>query len=407
MAHFEYAVITALCDNQESWRTFRDQLRPEHFTRVDAQAAIRFIIHHGTQHSKAPSRAVLKDRFPSFPFEGYTDELSSLADRVHESFIYRKTAEYLDAVARTAQTDPRAAAALFMQHASALRSDLNVTAGASGQDITQQMQEEFDAYVRVEQAKGLLGWAYPWDILNRRTLGLERTQLVGFRARPKIGKTWYLMYLANHFHQTYGARTIVFSREMGVPALRRRYCAIVSRLDYDRYKSGKLTTPERDRWMDAREAISERSGFFVDDVAGKGSEAADEMIAKAKDFGADLIGIDGAYFYGDREWDELAKFTSRIKKHLIDNKLAGVLTTQTNQDGRVAYSDAILQDVDMLVNMVLDEEEQDRMHMNTDGLRDGRPASWQVWRRLATDLGEAYVDPDDADGDGGPTDVSV
>jgi hypothetical protein len=402
MAHFEYALLTALCDNAKAWRVVRDKLKPEHFVKVDAQAVWRFIMRHVVDHGLPPSREILHDRFPQFPFEASADAPTSLAERVHAAFLYRRIAEQVERVMQLAGTDPVAAAQAFADGGSAIRVDLNATQGKTGADITKQMDEEYEAYLRVANAQGLLGMAYPWEILNRRTLGLEGGQFVGWHARPKIGKTFYLMFLALWFHYKYNKRVICFSREMGVRELRRRAIATVAEVDYDRYTHGKLTDPELARYHEAREVFAERKSFFIDNVESNGAAAADEMAAKAADFGADLWCVDGVYFFGDREWDEIARFTSRAKQHLLSMQIPGILTTQSNKKGEVGYSDAILQDVDMLITMTHDPDEPNRMHMKTAGMRDGKPASWQVWRKPCVDFGQAHTDPEDAADSGEP-----
>lgn len=400
MSGFEHAFITRVCDTSD-YRGVKEKVTPEHFTQVDTQAAWRFITRHAIQHGTAPSRQVLRDQFPTFKFEASSDSPSALAERLHVAYVYNLTSVNVEKVMKTAAADPLAAAEEFAKAGSAMRTTLNRVTGNIGVDITKQMVEEREAYHIRAECRGLIGYAWPWEILNLRTLGIEAGSLYAFYARPKMGKTFYLISLLEHLHYRYKLRTILFGREMRLEQLRSRYVATAAKIDYDRYQHGKLTDAEYRRWEETTEMIEEMNSFIIDTAESNGAEAADEMFEKAMECGAEVIGVDGAYFFGEREWDVIAKFTSRFKYNLLyRHKVPGFMTTQGAKQKRsggddVGYSDAILQDVDMLVKLVADPEDWSRIHAQTAGIRDGRPASWQMHRKPCTDFGQAYVEPDE------------
>jgi DnaB-like helicase C terminal domain len=414
MALFENAFITRLCDGGD-YRSIKDKVTSDYLTQVATKTAWNFIQRHAADHGVAPSRSILRDQFPSFVFEPSSDSVTALAERLHQAYVYRTIALNTDEVMQLAATDPVAAASLQVEHGSAMRTILNRVDGNIDVDITKQMGEEREAYYFRAEAKGLIGMAWPWEILNRRTLGIEAGSLYAFYARPKTGKTFYLIALLEHCHYRYQCRTILFGREMRAEQLRSRYTATVAKIDYDRYQHGKLTREEMERWEEALEVIAELPTFIISTVSSNGAEAADEMFQKAEDMGADVIGVDGAYFFGDREWDTMAQFTSRLKYNLLyRRRMPCFITTQAAKAARaggddVGYSDGLLQDADMLVKLKNDPEDMSRVHMATAGIRDGRPASWQVWRRPCEDFGQAFVEPDEVygGGSGSPAEVQV
>lgn len=415
MSTFEFSLITRLCDTGDYHRV-KDTVSVDHFTQVQAKQAWSFIQRHALEHGTAPSRSILRDQFPQFSFEPSSDSVSALAERLHAAHVYRTIALSTDEVMKLATTDPVAAAELQIEQSADMRSLLNrrVT-GNVDVDITQQMGEERAQYYLRAQARGLIGMAWPWDILNKRTLGIEDGSLYAFYARPKSGKTFYLIALLEHCHYWYKCPVILFGREMRAEQLRSRYTATVAKLDYDRYQHGKLTHDELVRWEEALDLITELPTFVISTVSSNGEEAADEMFDKAEAFGARVMGVDGAYFFGDREWDTIAAFTSRLKYNLLyRRKMPCFLTTQgaraskSNGDD-VAYGDSIFQDADMLVKIKNDPEDPGIVHMTTAGIRDGRPASWQVYRKPCEDFGQAHVEPDEVflGSTGAPADVQV
>jgi len=397
---FQKQLITRICDSGE-WKEVRDKITPEHFTETDSQTVYRFLVRHALAHGAPPSRGIIRDRFPTFGFEPSADPPSALAERLHAAHVYNLIALNTEKLMKMAADDPIAAGELLTQQGSEMRTTLNRVTGNLGVDVTKQMNEERDAYRLRKERKGLTGWEWPWPILNRRTTGCERGSLTGLYARPKTGKTFYLLSLCEWFWDKYKARVHVFGREMRTEQLRSRLTATVAKIDYDRYTHGLLTTAEERAWWDATEYIEEKESFYIDGVDGNGAEAADEMFDKAMDSGADVIAVDGAYFFGDRDWELIAQFTSKFKKNLLHRcPMHGLMSSQAARAKKsggddVAYGDSLLQDVDMLIKVDIDPDDPTRTHMKTPGVRDGRPASWQAWRKMCTNFGQAFEEPDE------------
>ena len=411
MSNFEFALITRVCDTGE-WKQVRERVTPEHFREVAAQAAWRWALSHALKHGEAPSRAILRDRFPSFPFESSSDPPAALAERLHTAHVYNVLAVETDKILKSAADDPMAAAELLAKAGSEMRTMLNRATGNIGVDITKQMADEREAYALRASKRGLLGYAWMWDVLNRRTAGAENGSLYAMYGRPKTGKTFYLIAQLAQWWYRDKCRIHLFGREMRTEQLRSRVVATIAKIDYDRYLHGTLTDAEERRWNDATEQIEEMHSFYVDGVSTNGAEAADDMFAKAQDSGADVIGVDGAYFFGERDWEIFAQFTSRFKYNLLHRyQRVGMMTTQGAKQKRaggddVAYGDSLLQDVDALIKMQSDPEDLQRVHMSTAGVRDGRPASWQAWRRMCTDFGQAFEEPEE-DGSAPPAEVQA
>jgi len=416
MSKFEAQLITRLCDGGE-WRGVKDQVGPEHFTLPDTQAAWRFGAKHAADTGIWPSRDVLRDHLPRFTFEPSTDAPTVLAERLHATHVYRLLVRDTDKIMTLAAADPLEAANQLVKVGVDMRTTLNRASGTTGINITQadQMLAEMERYLHRAEARGLVGWAWPWPILNDRTLGLEPGQMVTIYGRPKTGKTFLLQSLCEHFHFRYKVPVAFFSREMPAEQLRGRHVAMSAKVDYTRYMHGQLTPREMRSLEDAMDLLPELPPFFIDTAAGSGADAADEIIQKAMDVGAELIAVDGLYFYGDRDWEEIAKFTSRLKWHILNTYKKPLLaSTQGARNKRsggddVAYGDSVFQDSDMLIKAVFDPESPNRVHMSTAGIRDGRPARWQTWMKPCVDFGQAAVEEDEddvpTDGDAMPKEV--
>jgi len=411
---FEKALITRIIDTGDV-KTVSRSLTSDHFFLPEARQAWTFLIQYFMEHGLAPSREMLQAHVHRFEFVASADPVLALTERVHEHLVYNKINLVAEHVTELVKTDVLGAGNLMADEAMRLRT-LIAGGQSTGIDITTRAKEEFDSYYRRKNLKGLLGYAYPWDRLSKATHGLQISQLVIFYARPKSMKTFILLYVLLYIHYKYRARIVLFTREMREEELRCRYVAMLAQVDYDRYQNGALTTQEESRWLEALEVFVEMGPMVIDTVSGYGADAADEMISKAQDHGADLIGVDGIYFFGNREWEEIGKFTSRLKYHLLNTYKVPCLGTsqgaktmsmkRKNMDD-VGYSDTMAQDADILIKMAYIEADN-RIYMNMAGARDGKPCQLQIWARPAYDFSQALVKEEvESDGTEGDTDAPV
>lgn len=411
---FEKALITRVIDTGDV-KTVRKALTSDHFFLPETRQAWTFIVQYFMEHGLAPSREMLQAHVHRFEFVASADPVLALTERVHEHLVYNKINLVAEQVTERVKTDVLGAASLLADESMRLRTLIG-GGQTTGVDITTRAKEEYDSYYRRKNMKGLLGYAWPWERLTKATHGLQASQLVIFYARPKSLKTWILLYALLFMHYKYRLKVVLFTREMREEELRRRYVAMLAGVDYERYQNGALTTQEEARWLEALEVFVEMSPMVIDTVSGSGQEAADEMISKAQDHGADLIGADGIYFFGNREWEEIGKFTSRLKYHLLNthkvpcigtSQGAKVFSMKRNNMDDVGYSDTLAQDSDILIKMAYIEEDQ-RIYMNMAGARDGKPCALQIWARPAFDFSQAYTkDTETSDGTEGDAEAPI
>lgn len=399
MSKFERPLITRIVDTGDI-RSARKSLVSDCFYTPDGRQAWNYLAEYFVQHGTTPSREMLAEAVPNFEFAAMaTDPVAALVDRVDEFHVYNQLSVAVERVAELAKTDTRGAATYLSEQAMRFRTMAKGT-GNDGVDITARVQEEVDSYFRRKDLRGILGVAWPWPRMNRATFGIQDGQLVVFYARPKNMKTWLLLYTLHHIHYHAGRKVLLFTREMTKEELQRRYCAVWAGVDYERYLSGKLTNMEEKRWLEAMEAFAEAPPVVLDTVPGSGEEAADEMIAKAQELGADVMGVDGIYFFGNREWEQIARFTTRLKYHLLNtHKIPCIGTTQgvrhmskaSDTLDDVGYGDSVSQDADILIKCVLLKEDE-RLQLSLPGIREGKSCEFQVWARPAYDFTQAFAE---------------
>ena len=400
MSRFEGPLISRIVDTGDI--ASARHLPAEFFFLPESRAAWSYVQEYNTLYGEPPSREMLTAHVPAFRFESAFDPVPALVQQVEEFHTYNFLNGTMERLAEMAKTDVAGAAAFLADQAMELRS-LSAKGKGSGVELTSLVQSEMDEYYRRKNLKGLLGMSWPWPRLNRATFGLQPGQFVVFYARPKNLKSFLLIYVVEHCHYQHKCRPVIFTREMSAVELRRRYCATWAKIDYDHYLRGCLSTADEIRWKEALEAFAESPPVWIESVAESGAEAADAMIARAQELDAGLIAVDGIYFFGNREWDQIAAFTSRLKYHLLNTwKIPCIGTSQgtrqfshgkkgASKSDDVGYSDAILQDVDVLIKCAYVKEDQ-RLYLSLPAIREGQDCEFQVHAKPCFDFSQAFCE---------------
>ncbi|MBQ3618788.1 MAG: DnaB-like helicase C-terminal domain-containing protein [Bacteroidales bacterium] len=81
--------------------------------------------------------------------------------------------------------------------------------------------------------------------LDRVTGGLEKSSLTVIALRPSMGKTAFVLSLANNLTMKFNIPTLFFSIEMNDVQLTNRYISLVSKIDLLKIKSGNLDDDEK------------------------------------------------------------------------------------------------------------------------------------------------------------------
>ena len=103
---------------------------------------------------------------------------------------------------------------------------------------------------------------------DRRTAGLQPSDLILIGARPSMGKTAFLLNIAQHAALRNHVPTAIFSLEMSKEQLGNRMLAVESGIDSQVIRTGALDRPEYwDRISECMPALS-NSPLYIDDTPG-------------------------------------------------------------------------------------------------------------------------------------------
>jgi len=242
--------------------------------------------------------------------------------------------------------------------------------------IADLVQESFDTLSKLQQHRGLVsGVPTGFTELDEMTAGLQPGDLVIVAARPSMGKTSFVLNIAQHVGIQTDMTVGFFSLEMSKEQLFMRMLTGEARIDAHRFRSGYLNEKDYGRLSHALGTLAE-ARVFIDDTASIGVL---EMRAKARrlqaEHGLHLLIIDyiqlmqGRGRFESRQ-AELASISRSLKGLAKELKVPIVALSQlsrapeTRSDHRPQLSDlresgALEQDADVVMFIYREEQYRD------------------------------------------------
>ncbi|HWT45102.1 MAG TPA: replicative DNA helicase [Vicinamibacterales bacterium] len=234
----------------------------------------------------------------------------------------------------------------------------------------------FATIEKLQQHKGMVtGVPSGFVDLDEMTSGLQPSDLVLVAARPSMGKTSFVLNIAQHVGINTGLTVGFFSLEMSKEQLFMRMLTGEARIDAHRFRSGYLNEKDYGRLSQALGTLAE-ARVYIDDTASIGVL---EMRAKARrlqsEHGLDLLIIDyiqlmqGRGRFESRQ-AELASISRSLKGLAKELHVPVVALSQlsrapeTRSDHRPQLSDlresgALEQDADVVMFIYRDEQYRD------------------------------------------------
>ncbi len=130
-----------------------------------------------------------------------------------------------------------------------------------------------DTVARIEQLyqqphDGVTGVDTGYHDLNKKTAGLQKSDLIIVAARPAMGKTTFAMNLCEHAAMTQDKPVLIFSLEMPCNQIMMRMLASLSRVDQTRIRTGQLDDEDWARISSTMGILLEKRNMYIDDSSG-------------------------------------------------------------------------------------------------------------------------------------------
>ncbi|ECE4451450.1 replicative DNA helicase, partial [Salmonella enterica] len=220
---------------------------------------------------------------------------------------------------------------------------------------------------------GVTGVDTGYQDLNKKTAGLQRSDLIIVAARPSMGKTTFAMNLCENAAMLQDKPVLIFSLEMPGEQIMMRMLASLSRVDQTRIRTGQLDDEDWARISGTMGILLEKRNMYIDDSSGL---TPTEVRSRARRIfrehgGLSLIMIDYLQLMrvpslSDNRTLEIAEISRSLKALAKELQVPVVALSQLNRsleqraDKRPVNSDlresgSIEQDADLIMFIYRDE----------------------------------------------------
>ena len=236
-------------------------------------------------------------------------------------------------------------------------------------DVFWTIMDEIDEMSRNQG--GLRGLTTGFIDLDAKTSGLQKSDLIIVAARPSMGKTAFVLNLAQQSAIKAKANVLIFSLEMSREQLGQRLLSIESNVELSKIKSGDLS---RDDWESLNIGIDRlaNTNIFIDDTPGIGILEMKNKCRRLKaEKGLDLIIVDYLQLMtsdgrSEGRQQEVSNLSRQLKQLAREMDCPTIVLSQLSraveqrQDHRPQLSDlresgAIEQDADVVMFLYRDE----------------------------------------------------
>ncbi len=134
--------------------------------------------------------------------------------------------------------------------------------------IRQVVMNAMDKIERASKSDGnVTGVATGFIDLDYKTAGMQPSDLILIAARPSMGKTAFVLNIAQHVAFKLNQTIAIFSLEMSKEQLVNRLFSLESRVDAQHLRTGNLTDAEWEKLIEVAGVIG-KSGLIIDDTPG-------------------------------------------------------------------------------------------------------------------------------------------
>ncbi|WOO49487.1 replicative DNA helicase [Hafnia alvei] len=115
---------------------------------------------------------------------------------------------------------------------------------------------------------GVTGVSSGYQDLDKKTAGLQKSDLIIVAARPSMGKTTFAMNLCENAAMTEEKPVLIFSLEMPGNQIMMRMLASLARVDQTKIRTGQLDDEDWARISSTMGILLEKRNMYIDDSSG-------------------------------------------------------------------------------------------------------------------------------------------
>lgn len=293
----------------------------------------KYVMDFFRTHGAAPPQEEVVRRFPELILSNFDAPLSYLLEELQDRRVHGILAHAMkEAAPLLNKKEPQKALEIFRR--AILTAEIE-TRSSKDVNVCEDPMRRLNEYQQIAECGGITGLPSPWPCLDDATLGFQPEELWMVVARGGIGKTWCEV-VGSRFHWVMGYTPLLFSKEMSIGQMIKRFDAAHARISHKRLRAGQLTSEEYARYEQTLRSMKETSPFWIsaDDV---GSGGISGIRAKVKRYKPKVVWIDGLYLIEDERggnagWERLKNVAGDLKSMARQEGIPVIVSHQFNKD---------------------------------------------------------------------------
>ena len=386
----EQAVLGGLMQDNSAWDTAAEVLQPEDFYRHEHQL-IYSVMQRQIESSKPIDVVTLVEALDSLNdlesaggIEYLTDlashargtaNISAYANIIRERATLRTLIRVSNEISDNAFNPAGRAATdvLDMAEQMVFKIADNRARDGGPQQVNPLLTKAVEKIDQLIKSKGgITGLATGYIDLDKKTSGLQKSDLIIVAGRPSMGKTTFAMNLAENALLNQDKPVLVFSLEMPAESLVFRMLSSIGRIDQSRLRSGQLEDEDWPKLTSAIAKLKDRPLLIDDSVGLSPTEMRARARRVAREYdGLALVVVDYLQLmqikgFGDNRVGEISEISRSLKTMAREFECPVIALSQLNRsleqrpNKRPVMSDlresgAIEQDADIIAFVYRDE----------------------------------------------------
>lgn len=215
------------------------------------------------------------------------------AEIVHEKAVLRKLIKVTEQVTRECYMDSQPLEDILEDTEKSVFDVIQQRGGSEFEPIRDVVLRTLDSIEKAAKQKGnITGLETGFRDLDAKTAGLQKSDLILIAARPAMGKTAFVLNIAEYVALHSNSTIALFSLEMSKEQLVKRMLAMNSMVDSQKIRTGDLEDDDWDKLVGSVRKIG-NSNLVIDDTSGITASELRSKCRKLKiEQGLDLVIID-------------------------------------------------------------------------------------------------------------------
>jgi replicative DNA helicase len=339
-----------------------------------------------------PTIELVTSRFKEFNFRDAHQSIEALSEELRERKIETDVSRICDETLTEVRSDPTKALYGLRDKLTNLQASSTKSRDLNFASSVEAIKER---YLFMENLKGITGIPYPWPSLTDESLGAQKGEFVIFYGRPKSMKTWLLLQIACNAYLKHHYRVALFTWEMTPEQLMQRMASLLTKVDYNLWRKGRLSEEDKIKAFACMDAIASwehsKSGrqdrpylTITTDIGDPRGGGVSTVRQKIEELDPDIVLVDGFYQMRDDrnnkrtvKWVNQTAIIQDLKSLSIDLNVPIISSTQANRAGQstdddlgttdIAFADAAGMYADYAIKVIKipKKDEEDKENVNS------------------------------------------